>query len=213
MVSTTRQFPVCFLIKAHQTQKPRLFSSASLVPRPRPQLSSLAVRITVIRTASDERPGNEATVLPALHALGMLKLMLDLLAFLFSICCLLRNVETAMSSASAEVCGIHETAHQHGVHNQAPTSNAGDHSTRDEIQCQQLVPYEPVRFLPFQDPKREFVFASKKWVILQQWNEIGLAAVVWEAVRICMTLIFLIVHLIPAFLSVCLLHSITRSLV
>ena len=118
-----------------------------------------------------------------------------------------------MSSASAEVCGIHETAHQHGVHNQAPTSNAGDHSTRDEIQCQQLVPYEPVRFLPFQDPKREFVFASKKWVILQQWNEIGLAAVVWEAVRICMTLIFLIVHLIPAFLSVCLLHSITRSLV
>ena len=136
----------------------------------------------------------------------MLKLMLDLLAFLFSICCLLRSVETAMSSGSAEVCGIHETAHQHGVHSQAPTSDAGDHSTHDEIQCQQLVPYEPVRFLPFQDLKREFVFASKKWVILQQWNEIGLAAVVWEAVRICMTFfskIFLIVHLISC-MSVCL---------
>ena len=88
-----------------------------------------------------------------------------------------------MSSASAaqltepytKVCGIHETAHQRGVlHHKAPSS--------DEIQCQQLVPYEPVRFLPFQDPKREFVFASRKWVIVQQWNEIGLAAVVWEAV-------------------------------
>ena len=51
-----------------------------------------------------------------------------------------------------------------------------------EVPCQQLVPYEPVRFLPFQDNQREFVFAGKEWVIVQQWNEIGLAAVVWEAV-------------------------------
>ena len=95
-----------------------------------------------------------------------------------------------MSSTSAaqltepytKVCGLHETAHQRSVlHHTVPTSDR-DHSTRDEIQCQQLVPYEPVRFLPFQDPKREFVFASRKWVIVQQWNEIGLAAVVWEAV-------------------------------
>ena len=53
-----------------------------------------------------------------------------------------------------------------------------------EVQCQQLVPYEPVRFLPFQDNQREFVFAGKEWVIVQQWNEIGLAAVVWEAVSL-----------------------------
>lgn len=159
----------------------------------------------------------------------MLKLMLDLLALLFSICCLLRSVETAMSSGSAaqltepyaKVCGIHETAHQHshGTHHKVPTSDDDDHSTRDEIHCQQLVPYEPVRFLPFQDPKREFVFASRKWVILQQWNEIGLAAVVWEAVRICMAFfskIFCIASSFSDFLHVCpstfcLLHNITRS--
>ena len=57
------------------------------------------------------------------------------------------------------------------------------HAQRE--QCYQLVPYEPVNIIPpFQEPLRRFVFAEKEWVIAQQWDQIGLAAVVWEAVSL-----------------------------
>lgn len=48
----------------------------------------------------------------------------------------------------------------------------------------QLVLYEPNRrILPiFHEKSRIFEFAGKQWTILQQWDEIGVASVVWEAV-------------------------------
>ena len=50
----------------------------------------------------------------------------------------------------------------------------------------QLVPYKPSPILPvFQEEKRSFRFAGKEWTVLQQWNDVGLAAVVWEAVSKC----------------------------
>lgn len=49
----------------------------------------------------------------------------------------------------------------------------------------QLVLYQPNVALPiFQEEQREFQIAGRTWRIVQQWNQIGLAAVVWEAVGI-----------------------------
>ena len=47
----------------------------------------------------------------------------------------------------------------------------------------EVVPYNPVSILPvFEERQREFHFAGRKWVVAQQWSELGVAAVVWEAV-------------------------------
>ena len=47
----------------------------------------------------------------------------------------------------------------------------------------QIVLYEPPPIIPsLCAAQRVFSFAGKEWVISQQWNEIGVAAVVWEAV-------------------------------
>lgn len=61
--------------------------------------------------------------------------------------------------------------------------------------CSQVVPYRPhyiSTILPmFHQEQRPFQFAGKEWVIKQQWDEIGVAAVVWESVRdICFFLFF-----------------------
>lgn len=50
----------------------------------------------------------------------------------------------------------------------------------------QLVLYQPNPVLPvFHEVERSFNFAGKEWTVHQQWNEIGLASVVWEAVSRC----------------------------
>ena len=58
--------------------------------------------------------------------------------------------------------------------------------TNNPTHCSQLALYQPSKVLPiFQEKKREFEIAGRKWIIVQQWNEIGLAAVIWEAVCVC----------------------------
>ena len=66
--------------------------------------------------------------------------------------------------------------------------NVNNHCTQtifDPSQYQ-LVLYEPTsRILPmFHEKRRKFEFSGKKWTILQQWDDIGVASVVWEAVSI-----------------------------
>jgi len=55
-----------------------------------------------------------------------------------------------------------------------------------EYQCYQLVPYEPESvnsILPtFHQERRSFKLAGKEWIIRQQWADVGVASVVWEAV-------------------------------
>ena len=66
-------------------------------------------------------------------------------------------------------------------------------NTRDRVErsgehgqpqpCHQIVLYQPAKIIPpFQEPKRRFSLAGREWLIEQQWDEIGVAAVVWEAV-------------------------------
>ncbi len=52
-----------------------------------------------------------------------------------------------------------------------------------EAACSQIVPYQPDSILPmFHQEKRQFEFAGLNWVLSQQWEEIGVASVVWESV-------------------------------
>lgn len=51
--------------------------------------------------------------------------------------------------------------------------------------CYDVVPYKPAQLgiLPmFSEESRKFEFAGKTWQIKQQWEEIGVASVVWESV-------------------------------
>ena len=48
----------------------------------------------------------------------------------------------------------------------------------------QLVIYNPVQLLrPLQERERQLVLAGRRWTIRQDWDGVGVAAVVWEAVR------------------------------
>ncbi len=47
--------------------------------------------------------------------------------------------------------------------------------------CHQVVLYQPV-FPVLQQDERQFDIVGKKWIIRQQWDQIGLSAVIWEAV-------------------------------
>jgi hypothetical protein len=74
-----------------------------------------------------------------------------------------------------------------------PTTTAAtidDATGSERAGCYQLVPYKPSPVLPvFQEEKRSFEFAGKEWTVYQQWDDVGLAAVVWEAVSIvCVSL-------------------------
>ena len=66
-------------------------------------------------------------------------------------------------------------------------------------QCYQLVPYEPRHvnvILPtFHEEQRSFNLADKEWIIEQQWSDIGVAAVVWEAVS-CISVASAILYLL-----------------
>ena len=63
-----------------------------------------------------------------------------------------------------------------------PTTTSDD-AMNNETAGYQLVPYKPSPVLPvFQEEKRSFKFAGKEWIVHQQWNDVGLASVVWEAV-------------------------------
>ena len=48
----------------------------------------------------------------------------------------------------------------------------------------QLVVYSPPQFLqPLRERERRVEFAGREWVIQQNWDSVGVAAVVWEPVR------------------------------
>ena len=50
---------------------------------------------------------------------------------------------------------------------------------------QQLVVYNPPQFLqPLQQKERREEFASREWIIQQNWDGVGVAAVVWEPVSL-----------------------------
>lgn len=62
-------------------------------------------------------------------------------------------------------------------------STTSDDARNNETTGYELVPYKPSPVLPvFQEEKRLFKFAGKEWTVHQQWNDVGLASVVWEAV-------------------------------
>ena len=84
-----------------------------------------------------------------------------------------------------------------GTLTSAPAGNGGKTATGYE-----LVPYQPSPVLPmFHEAKRSFEFAGKGWTIHQQWNDVGLAAVVWEAVKCC--LVILLCCLVTVCVCVC----------
>ena len=66
------------------------------------------------------------------------------------------------------------------------TVHTADSHTTTESACgvsggSQLAIYRPV--LPvLEQSEREFEIAGHKWTITQQWSDIGLSAVIWEAV-------------------------------
>ena len=76
---------------------------------------------------------------------------------------------------------------------EAPSVTSGD-AANTESAGYQLVPYKPSPVLPvFQEEKRLFEFAGKEWMVHQQWNDVGLASVVWEAVSIVFLLLYVII--------------------
>lgn len=47
----------------------------------------------------------------------------------------------------------------------------------------QLVLYSPPKFLqPLLEREKKLVFAGREWVVEQNWDGVGIAAVIWEAV-------------------------------
>ena len=66
---------------------------------------------------------------------------------------------------------------------EAPKWNSPRESSFKDAADFQLVPYQPSPILSeFHQVKRSFEFAGKVWTVHQQWNDVGLASVVWEAV-------------------------------
>ena len=56
--------------------------------------------------------------------------------------------------------------------------------------CYQLVPYQPPAILPmFEQKTRNFEFVGKSWTVKQDWEDIGVASVVWESVSLNETLL------------------------
>ena len=48
----------------------------------------------------------------------------------------------------------------------------------------QLVVYSPPLILkPLQEKEKRLVFGGQEWVIQQNWDSVGVAAVIWEPVR------------------------------
>ena len=51
----------------------------------------------------------------------------------------------------------------------------------------QLVLYSPPQFLqPLQEREKRVAFGGHEWVIEQNWESVGVAAVVWEPVSVIM---------------------------
>lgn len=59
---------------------------------------------------------------------------------------------------------------------------AGVSQSTQNARNYQVVPYVSVVPEPLLEAERRFEFARREWVVEQRWNQIGLAAVVWEAV-------------------------------
>lgn len=83
------------------------------------------------------------------------------------------------SSSSCDVA----SCSQNSLENDISCSSAACGSGTGENTEYQLVPYRPSPVLSvFHEMERSFTFAGKEWTIHQQWNDVGLASVVWEAV-------------------------------
>ena len=58
----------------------------------------------------------------------------------------------------------------------------GEDVKEEEAACYQLVSYQPSILPMFTQQTRNFQFAGKNWTIKQNWDEIGVASVIWEPV-------------------------------
>lgn len=68
----------------------------------------------------------------------------------------------------------------------APDQAMSEERACSNTDCYQVVPYQPKSILPmFEQKSRSFEFAGKTWVVIQEWEEIGVASVVWEPVSNC----------------------------
>lgn len=94
----------------------------------------------------------------------------------------------------------HSSQNSINIDSEDPTTTAAtidDATGSERAGCYQLVPYKPSPVLPvFQEEKRSFEFAGKEWSVHQQWDDVGLAAVVWEAVSIVCVLLCSLWHMI-----------------
>lgn len=86
---------------------------------------------------------------------------------------------TSRDMSTDAACELDDHRSTRRTHEQSACGDSG--SAREH--CYQIVPYEPVKIIPaFEVAQRRFHFAGREWVISQQWREVGLSAVVWEAV-------------------------------
>jgi len=62
--------------------------------------------------------------------------------------------------------------------------NSCDYSTTQSTTALALVPYDDLKISDFHRPERLFNFGNEQIAIGQNWRELGVAAVVWDAVFI-----------------------------
>ncbi len=56
-------------------------------------------------------------------------------------------------------------------------------SSKDSDDCTQIVPYNPPEIIkPFHEKSRTFFLCGREWTLTQNWEQSGVAGVVWEAV-------------------------------
>lgn len=53
---------------------------------------------------------------------------------------------------------------------------------KDKAENTQLVHYNHQFFDPFHKPSYQFNLAGKDWIITQDWDQLGVAGVIWKAV-------------------------------
>lgn len=89
-----------------------------------------------------------------------------------------------MSEEATATCGSNsEPSNQNSPDGSEDTASVSSSSLGVDASKFQLMPYRPSPILSeFHEVQRSFEFAGKTWTIHQQWDDVGLASVVWEAV-------------------------------
>ncbi len=92
-------------------------------------------------------------------------------------------LDLAPTLESKQETTINDTTMQNKYNSHASINGGGFLPISEEggSSCHQLVLYQPV-FPVLQQDERQFEIVGKKWNIRQQWDQIGLSAVIWEAV-------------------------------